>query len=62
MERNIRIEKKFENIISNYINGNISICKKQIHALRKITLVEFVIYCQQTGKMEIQDIKLYLCM
>ena len=39
------MEKKFETLVNNYINGNISTFRKDLNKLSKKELVNFLIWC-----------------
>lgn len=39
------MENKFETLVNNYINGNISTFRKDLNKLSKKKLIEFLTYC-----------------
>ncbi len=51
----MKIEKA-EEILNNYINGNITDFKEQIRKLSKSDLIFFVLYVSETGYMDYETI------
>lgn len=41
------MEKKFETLVNNYINGNISTFRKDLNKLSKKNLILFLKYCNE---------------
>ena len=48
--------EKAEEILDNYINGNISDFKEQIRGLTKADLIFFVLYVSETGYADYESI------